>query len=118
MFSFIPFTPGVLIKLTIILSSGYNNSNFSHFPGLNCTGITGLSVDPKDRTRMTVIGDNFDAISAGMKLKRLCDTRLVSLESIKEHEGEHHKAEADKANKRKKDKLPFTILSRMCISDK
>lgn len=81
-------------------------------------GITDLSVDPKDRTIMTVIGDNFDAISAGMKLKRLCDTRLVSLESIKEHEGEHHKAEADKANKRKKDKLPFTILSRMCISDK
>lgn len=67
---------------------------------------------------MTVIGDNFDAISAGTKLKRLCDTRLESFGPIKEHEGEHHKAEADKANKRKKDKLPFTILSRMCISDK
>lgn len=118
MFSFIPFTPGVLIKLNVILSSGYNNSNFSHLPGLNCTGITLISFDVEDRT-MTVRGDNFDVVSAGTRLNRLCETRLVSFGTIKEHEeGEHRKAEADKANKRKNDKSSFTFLSRMCISDK
>lgn len=81
-------------------------------------GITRISYDGEDRT-MTVRGDNFDAVSAGTKLNRLCDTHLVSFGPIKEpEEGEHHKAEADQANKRKKYKLPFTFLSRMCISDK
>ncbi|KDO45804.1 hypothetical protein CISIN_1g011431mg [Citrus sinensis] len=76
-------------------------------------GITKISFDFKVK-KMTVVGDNFDVLSAGTKLNGLCRTELVSFGQAKEpEEGEHDKAESNEANKKEERKLPISFLSRM-----
>lgn len=62
---------------------------------------------------MTVVGDNFDVLSAGTKLNGLCRTELVSFGQAKEPEEGEHKAESNEANKKEERKLPISFLSRM-----
>lgn len=88
---------------------------FQWLPLFNCTGITKISFDFKVK-KMTVVGDNFDVLSAGTKLNGLCRTELVSFGQAKEpEEGEHDKAESNEANKKEERKLPISFLSRMWL---
>lgn len=63
---------------------------------------------------MTIVGENFDVLSAGTKLKGLCRTELVSFGPAKEpEEREHHGVESNEANKKEECKLPISFLSRL-----